>query len=67
MIYNSVVQKYLLSLRSPLICCELYKTFMMVSLAKNIYSMLNLGLSYLRVVEAYKINTDLIPWKFLQN
>ena len=54
----SVFFKYLLSLKLSSPKCELYKPSELVGSLKNVFnSMLNLGLSFLRVVGDHKIYT----------
>ena len=65
------IQSYresLLSLRLSSFCCVLYKPSYLVDLLKNGFNcMLNLGLHFLHVVEAYKIYTEFVTSKFVWN
>ena len=64
----SYVQKHLLILRLSLLYCALYKPSELVVWVKTDFnSMLNLGLSFIRVVGAYKIHTEFFPLENLQN
>ena len=51
-----------------MIYCVFYKPSDMVGLVKNGFNnILNLGLSYLRVVGDFKIYTEFVTWQFSRN
>ena len=66
--YTQSYRKYLLSLRSSSLSGELYKPSELVRLGENLFNiMLILGLSFQRVVGAYKIYTEFVPCQFVQD
>ena len=66
--YTQLYRKYILSLRSSSLYGAFQKTFLSGLFSGNGFnSMLNLGLYFLRVLVAYKIYTDFVPCKLVQN
>ena len=61
-----VLKTVLLSLRPSLLYFALYKNSEILDLVKNDFdSLINLGLSFVRVVGTYNIYTEFSPWYFV--
>ena len=78
-VYNNLVimsdsthpyRKYVLTSQLLSLYCALYKPSEMMGLVETktaFKSILNIGLSFLRVLGAYNIYSEFVPWQYFRN